>query len=101
MTDKYLKYVPNLTKQEINVGLLISQGFSNKEILEKLFISESTLKTYLNNLYSKLYISNKKFDRGTMRVKIALIFRNEKFNSYINCKNKKNKNYQKLEVNNE
>lgn len=32
----------------------ISEGLSNKEIGEKLYISESTIKTHVSNLLSKL-----------------------------------------------
>lgn len=43
-----------LTKSETQIMELLFQGFANKEISAKLFISKSTLKTHLNNIYRKL-----------------------------------------------
>ncbi|WP_323789140.1 response regulator transcription factor [Psychroserpens sp.] len=44
----------NISKREYEVLLGISEGLSNKEIGEKLFVSESTIKTHVSNLLSKL-----------------------------------------------
>lgn len=49
-----------LSKQEINVKELILQGKSNKEIANELFISLSTVKTHITNIYSKLKVSNRR-----------------------------------------
>ncbi|OUS01414.1 helix-turn-helix transcriptional regulator [Flavobacteriales bacterium 33_180_T64] len=43
-----------ISKREYEVLLGISEGLSNKEIGEKLFVSESTIKTHVSNLLSKL-----------------------------------------------
>ncbi len=43
-----------ITDREHEILLKLSEGLSNKEIGETLFISESTVKTHLSNLYSKL-----------------------------------------------
>ncbi len=43
-------------KEIINFVLL---GLSNKEIANKLYISQLTVKTHLQNIYRKLGISNK------------------------------------------
>ncbi|WCO01910.1 response regulator transcription factor [Psychroserpens ponticola] len=43
-----------ISKREYEVLLGISEGLSNKEIGAKLFISESTIKTHVSNLLSKL-----------------------------------------------
>ena len=51
--------VSTLTNQENKVAELICSGMSNKEIASNLFISSSTLKTHIRNLYSKLEISNR------------------------------------------
>ncbi len=48
-----------LSKQEINIRNLILQGKSNKEIANELFISLSTVKTHITNIYHKLNISNR------------------------------------------
>jgi len=43
-----------ITDREYEVLELISLGLSNKEIGEKLFLSESTIKTHVSNLLIKL-----------------------------------------------
>jgi two-component system response regulator NreC len=43
-----------LTEREVDVLKLIAQGFSNKEIGEKLFISHRTVDTHRTNLMKKL-----------------------------------------------
>jgi len=48
-----------LSKQETTVKNLIVNGKSNKEIAEELFISLSTVKTHITNIYHKLHISNR------------------------------------------
>ena len=44
----------DISKREYEVLIGISEGLSNKEIGEKLFVSESTIKTHVSNLLSKL-----------------------------------------------
>ncbi|MGH7908623.1 MAG: LuxR C-terminal-related transcriptional regulator [Thermodesulfobacteriota bacterium] len=39
--------------------LIILKGYSNKKVSEKLFISEKTVKSHLNNVYKKLGLSNR------------------------------------------
>jgi DNA-binding response OmpR family regulator len=48
-----------LTEKELAVALLVAQGLSNKEIADKVFLSESRIKTCLSGIYSKLGISDK------------------------------------------
>ena len=43
-----------ISKREHEVLKLISDGLSNQEIAEKLFVSTSTVKTHASNLFSKL-----------------------------------------------
>lgn len=43
-----------ISKREYEVLKAISEGLSNKEIGEKLFVSESTVKTHVSNLLVKL-----------------------------------------------
>ena len=49
----------NLTDRELQIAELIVQGFSNKEIAEKLFISIHTVKAILEHIYEKLNINNR------------------------------------------
>ncbi len=48
-----------LTSQERTIMIKISEGKSNKEIATELFISLSTVKTHINNLYKKLEVSSR------------------------------------------
>ena len=43
-----------ITEREYEVLCMIDEGLSNKEVAEKLFISQNTVKTHLSNLYVKL-----------------------------------------------
>lgn len=58
--DVVLDYKAILTPQEQNVFELMHKKVSNKIIAETLFISVSTVKTHINNIYSKLGISSRK-----------------------------------------
>ena len=48
-----------LTRREKEVAGLIYQGKSNKEIAEMLFLSESTVKTHIYNIFRKLDVKNR------------------------------------------
>lgn len=43
-----------ITKRELEILALIAQGMSNREIAEKLFVSENTVKTHSSRLFDKL-----------------------------------------------
>ena len=45
-----------LTEREIEVLQLVAAGKSNREIGQKLYISESTVKGHLHHLFSKLSV---------------------------------------------
>ena len=48
-----------LTEREMEVLRLISEGYSNVEIGEKLFVSENTIKTHVSNLFVKLDVKRR------------------------------------------
>lgn len=48
-----------LTAKEKEVLKLVSQGFSNKEIADKMFVREVTVKTHLNSIFKKLKVTNR------------------------------------------
>ncbi len=50
----------NLSRQERNIQRLILEGKSNKEIGNQLFISLSTVKTHISNIYNKLGVSDRR-----------------------------------------
>jgi len=43
-----------ITKRELEILELIAKGLSNREIAEKLFVSENTVKTHSSRLFDKL-----------------------------------------------
>ena len=50
---------PLLSGREKEVVQLVAQGFRNKEIGEKLFISEQTVKNHVHNIFDKLGVSDR------------------------------------------
>ena len=48
-----------ISQRELEVLTLISDGLSNQEIGERLFISESTIKTHVSNLFVKLDVKRR------------------------------------------
>jgi len=48
-----------LSKRELEVLCLISDGLSNEEIADKLFISLNTIKTHTSNLFEKLEVKRR------------------------------------------
>jgi DNA-binding CsgD family transcriptional regulator len=55
-----------ITKRELEILELIAHGMSNREIAEKLFVSENTVKTHSSRLFDKLSAK-----RRTQAVQIA------------------------------
>ena len=49
---------PLLTKREREIFSLITEGFTNARIAEKLFISIDTVDSHRKNLYNKLNVKN-------------------------------------------
>ncbi|MEN6391310.1 MAG: LuxR C-terminal-related transcriptional regulator, partial [Syntrophomonas sp.] len=50
---------PGLTEREKEIACLAADGFTNKEIGKRLFISENTVKTQLKNIFGKLEINSR------------------------------------------
>ena len=46
-----------LTRREVEITQLMAQHLTNKEIAQQLFLSEGTVKQYVNQIYSKLQIT--------------------------------------------
>lgn len=47
------------TKKELEVLNCIALGLSNKEIADKLFNSQDTIKKHVNNMFNKMYVKNR------------------------------------------
>ena len=60
-----------LTQREFEIVNLIAQRLSNREIAERLFLSEGSVKQYVNRIYSKLHIEG---DIRTKRKQLAELF---------------------------
>ena len=65
MNEERLKDL-GITKRELEILELMAQGMSNREIAEKLFVSENTVKTHSSRLFDKLSAK-----RRTQAVQIA------------------------------
>lgn len=48
-----------ISKREHEILLEVASGLSNKEIADKLFVSESTVKTHISNLFLKLDVKRR------------------------------------------
>ncbi len=48
-----------LSPREREIVSLVAQGFKNKEIAERIFISEQTVKNHLHNIFDKLGVSDR------------------------------------------
>ena len=60
-----------LTPREFEIVELMAQRLSNREIAERLFLSEGSVKQYVNQIYSKLHIAG---DTRTKRKQLAELF---------------------------
>ncbi|MEI3349387.1 MAG: LuxR C-terminal-related transcriptional regulator [Dysosmobacter sp.] len=59
-----------LTQREFEIVALMAQRLSNREIAERLFLSEGSVKQYVNQIYSKLHIEG---DTRTKRAQLAAL----------------------------
>ena len=57
-----------LTPREFEIVELMTQRLSNREIAERLYLSEGSVKQYVNQIYSKLHIEG---DTRTKRKQLA------------------------------
>ena len=66
----------SLSQKELAVARLAAEGFSNKDIAEKVYLSESRIKTCLSGIYRKLGITGNNNNKGK-RLTLAEALRNE------------------------
>jgi DNA-binding NarL/FixJ family response regulator len=67
---RHVKTLDPLTGREEEVLVLILSGKSNREIAQALFISESTVKTHVGNIFSK-------YDVGSRAELISTLLKNQ------------------------
>lgn len=48
-----------LTERELEVLAMVAKGSNNKDIADKLFVKEVTVKTHLNNIFKKLKVTSR------------------------------------------
>lgn len=51
--------INSLTKREYEVLILIAEGLNNKDIAERLYISEKTVKNHVSNIFKKLNLNDR------------------------------------------
>ena len=61
-----------LTTREYEIVELVGQRLSNREIAERLYLSEGSVKQYVNQIYSKLHIEG---DTRTKRTQLTALLR--------------------------
>lgn len=57
--DKDAARIATLTKREREVILLIGEGLRNRQIADRLFVSETTVRHHLTSIFSKLGVSSR------------------------------------------
>jgi len=57
--SKTIRERAQLSQREREIIVLIAQGYKNKEIAEKMFITEQTVKNHLHNVFDKLGVSDR------------------------------------------
>lgn len=63
--EDVMENFPSLTPREMEAFLMVGQGMSNAEIAWEMGVKESTVRTWLKYVYSKLFI------RGRGRLAVA------------------------------
>jgi DNA-binding NarL/FixJ family response regulator len=58
-SDPEAKKIASLTARELEVITLIGEGLRNKQIGERLFISEKTVRHYLTSIFGKLAVNDR------------------------------------------
>ena len=59
MLEKYPDQMTELSDREREVALLAAEGLRNKEIAQKLFISEETAKSHIRSIFNKTNIDRR------------------------------------------
>jgi DNA-binding NarL/FixJ family response regulator len=62
----------DFSSREIEVLVLMAKGFSNKDIAERLILSESTVKTHIHNIFHKLNVYSRT-EAVTKAIRIGIL----------------------------
>lgn len=57
--DRHDPLQAELSERELEVLALVAEGLSNREIGERLFVTDHTVKLYLHNILDKLHLENR------------------------------------------
>ncbi len=57
--EEFSEKKPDLSAREMEIAQLAAEGFSNREIGERLYISENTVKTQMKSVFEKLGINSR------------------------------------------
>ena len=60
---------PELTDREREILILITEGFTNPEIVERLVLSPKTVRNHVSNIFSKLQVADRA--QAVLRAKAA------------------------------
>jgi len=52
-------FIQDLTSRELEIAKLVAEGLSNKEIAQRVFIAEGTVKNHITNILSKLGLNHR------------------------------------------
>jgi DNA-binding CsgD family transcriptional regulator len=58
-SDSQPSFAESLTRRELEVLALVAEGFTNREIAQKLIITPGTAKVHISNIYSKLCVNRR------------------------------------------
>lgn len=72
LMDRMHRPVITLSNRETEILALLATGATNREMAQQLFISESTVKTHLVHIYSKLGVDNRTAAVATARAENLL-----------------------------
>ena len=72
LMDRMHRPVITLSHRETEILTLLATGATNREMAQRLFISESTVKTHLVHIYSKLGVDNRTAAVATARAENLL-----------------------------
>ena len=59
VSDRQAVPMPRLTDRELDVLKLVAQGLTNRDVADRLFIAENTVKNHVRNILEKLHLHSR------------------------------------------